>query len=54
VRDSKLGDRASFSELDHGLFAASHQKDTTHIVCITKFIAYNFYYCMELCLSEQE
>jgi len=39
---------------DFGLFAASHQKDITQIVCSTRFITYNFYYCIALCLSEQK
>jgi len=42
VRGSRLSDRASFLELDHGLFTASHQKDIMYIVCCTRFIAYNF------------
>jgi len=49
-----LGDRASFSELDYGLLAASHRKDITHIDCSTRFIAYNFCYCIVLCFSEQK
>jgi len=36
VRGSRLGDRASLSELDPCLFAASYQKDITHIVCRIK------------------
>ena len=30
VRGCSLGDRASFLDLDHGLFAASHQKDIAY------------------------
>ena len=30
VRGYRLGHRASFLDLDHGLFAASHQKDIAY------------------------